>query len=67
VIKIIDNTPIRIIDVDVVDIGVFADPPVLGVPDASGAGFEGGRAVLEGLLLPAVEHRGVHAVLVTQF
>src|SRR4051794_21642749 len=42
------------------------DPPVLGVAGASGAGLEGGRGVLEELLLPAVEHRGVDAVLVTQ-
>ena len=40
--------------------------PILVVAGASGAGFEGGRAVLEELLLPAVEHRGVDAVLVTQ-
>ncbi len=40
--------------------------PVLGIAGASGAGFEGGRAVLEELLLPAVEHRGVDAVLVAQ-
>jgi hypothetical protein len=42
------------------------DPPILGVAGASGAGFEGGRAVLEELLLPAVEHRRVDAVLVAQ-
>src|SRR2546426_11851987 len=42
-----------------------SDPPVLVVAGASGAGLEGGRAVLEELLLPAVEHRGVDAVLVT--
>src|SRR5512135_814820 len=42
------------------------DPPILGIADASGTGFEGGRAVLEELLLPAVEHGGVDAVLVTQ-
>src|SRR3982751_3158877 len=40
--------------------------PILGVAGATGAGFEGGRAVLEELLLPAVEHGGVDAVLVTQ-
>src|SRR6516162_11961866 len=40
--------------------------PILGVAGASGVGFEGGWAVLEELLLPAVEHRGVDAVLVTQ-
>src|SRR5512135_2685301 len=38
------------------------DPPILGIADASGTGFEGGRAVLEELLLPAVEHGGVDAV-----
>ena len=42
------------------------DLPILGIAGASGAGFEGGRAVLEELLLPAVEHCGVDAVLVTQ-
>src|SRR3954464_7043403 len=42
------------------------DLPILGVAGASGAGFEGGGAVLEELLLPAVEHRGVDAVLVAQ-
>ena len=42
------------------------DRPILGVADASGAGFEGGRAVLEGLLLPALEHGGVDAVRVAQ-
>src|SRR3954447_14108148 len=42
------------------------DPPVLGVAGASGAGLEGGRGVLEELLLPAIEHRGVDAVLVTE-
>src|SRR5260370_12837989 len=42
------------------------DPPVLGVAGASGAGLEGGGGVLEELLLPAVEHRGVDAVLVTE-
>src|SRR5947209_10039305 len=41
-------------------------PPVLGVAGASGAGLERGGGVLEELLLPAVEHRGVDAVLVTQ-
>src|SRR6516162_9544536 len=40
--------------------------PILGVAGASGVGFEGGWAVLEELLLPAVEHRGVDAVLVAQ-
>jgi hypothetical protein len=39
---------------------------VLGVGGPSGAGLEGDGTVLEELLLPAVEHRGVHAVLVTQ-
>src|SRR5215216_3616089 len=42
------------------------DPPVLVVAGASGAGLECGRGVLEELLLPAVEHRGVDAVLVTK-
>src|SRR5512140_2566348 len=42
------------------------DLPILGIAGASGAGFEGGRAVLEELLLPAVDHCGVDAVLVTQ-
>src|SRR5512135_637152 len=42
------------------------DLPILGIAGASGAGFEGGRAVLEELLLPAVEHRGVDAVSVAQ-
>src|SRR3954471_6314457 len=42
------------------------DPPVLGVAGASGAGLERRGGVLEELLLPAVEHRGVDAVLVTQ-
>ena len=40
--------------------------PVLGVTGASGSGLEGGGGVLEELLLPAVEHGGVDAVLVTQ-
>src|SRR5262249_16719938 len=31
-----------------------------------GAGLEGRRSVLEELLLPAVEHRGMDAVLVTE-
>src|SRR5262249_55570699 len=42
------------------------DPLILGVSGASGAGLEGGGAVLEELLLPAVEDGGVDAVLVTQ-
>jgi predicted transposase YbfD/YdcC len=42
------------------------DLPILGIAGALGAEFEGGGAVLEELLLPAVEHRGVDAVLVTQ-
>jgi hypothetical protein len=42
------------------------DPPVLGVGGAPGAGLEGGGAVLKELVLPAVAHRGVDAVLVTQ-
>src|SRR5262249_33194419 len=33
---------------------------------ASGVGLEGGRGVLEELLLPAVEHRGADAVLVPE-
>src|ERR1051326_5551534 len=41
------------------------DPAVLGVA-AMGARLEGSRGVLEELLLPAVKHRGVDAVLVTQ-
>src|SRR5271157_5359174 len=42
------------------------DPPVLAVAGSSGAGLECGSGVLEELLLPAVEHRGADAVLVTQ-
>src|SRR6516165_4501343 len=42
------------------------DPLILRVGGPSGAGLEGRGAVLEELLLPAVEHRGVDAVLVTQ-
>src|SRR5262245_25552738 len=42
------------------------DPPVFGVARAAGAGLEGGRGVLEELLLPAIEHRRVDAVLVTE-
>src|SRR6516162_3201496 len=42
------------------------DLPILGIARASGAGLKRGRAVLEELLLPAVEHRGVDAVLVAQ-
>src|SRR5512142_2671396 len=42
------------------------DPPVLGIAGASGTGLEHGRGVFEELLLPAVEHRGVDAVPVTQ-
>jgi hypothetical protein len=42
------------------------DLPILGVAGASGAGFECGRAVLEELLLPTVEHRGVNALLVAE-
>ena len=42
------------------------DAQIDGVACASGAGLEGGRGVLEELLLPAVEHRGVDAVLVTE-
>src|SRR5262249_54088960 len=41
------------------------DPLILGVSGASGAGLEGGGALLEELLLPAVEDGGVDAVLVT--
>src|SRR4051812_18889485 len=40
------------------------DLPILGVAGASRSRFEGGRAVLKELLLPAVEHRRVDAVLV---
>src|SRR2546423_3569977 len=42
------------------------DPPVFGVARSSGAGLEDGSGVLEELLLPAVEHRRVDAVLVAQ-
>ena len=42
------------------------DSPILGIAGASRVGFEGGWAVLEELLLPAIEHRGVDAVLVAQ-
>src|SRR6516165_9254413 len=42
------------------------DLPILGVARASGPGLKRGRAVLEELLLPTVEHRGVDAVLVAQ-
>ena len=35
-----------------------SDPPVLGIADPPGTGFEGGWAVLEELLLPAVEEVG---------
>ena len=42
------------------------DPSALGIGSASGAGLECGSGVLEELLLPTVEHRGVDAVLVTQ-
>jgi hypothetical protein len=42
------------------------DPSILGVAGLSGEGLEGSRGVLEELLLPAVEHRGVDAVLVTE-
>src|SRR5512142_1968376 len=42
------------------------DPPVLGIAGVSGTGLEHGRGVFEELLLPAVEHRGVDAVPVTQ-
>src|SRR5580704_13085839 len=44
----------------------LGDPSILGVGDASAAGLERSRAVLEELLLPAVEHRGVDDVLVTE-
>src|SRR5262245_34023736 len=40
--------------------------PILGGAGASVPGLERGGAVLEELLLPAVEHRGVDAVLVAQ-
>src|SRR5512142_621646 len=42
------------------------DLAILGVVGASGARFEGGRGVVEELLLPAVEHRGVDALLITE-
>src|SRR5271157_1757100 len=42
------------------------DPPVLIVAGAAGAVLECGSGVLEELLLPTVEHRGVNAVLVAQ-
>jgi hypothetical protein len=42
------------------------DPSLVGVSGASGAGLECGSGVLEELLLPAVEHRGVDSVSVTQ-
>src|SRR5208337_3494703 len=42
------------------------DPPVLVVAGAAGAVLECGSGVLEELLLPTVEHRGVNAVLVAQ-
>jgi hypothetical protein len=42
------------------------NPLILGVGGSSGAGLDGGGAVLEELLLPAVEHRGMDPVLVTQ-
>ena len=42
------------------------DLPVLVVPGAAGAVLECGSGVLEELLLPTVEHRGVNAVLVAQ-
>src|SRR5262249_49780135 len=42
------------------------DPPILGVAGSPGAGLEGGRGVLEELLLPAVEHGGVDAVPIAE-
>jgi hypothetical protein len=42
------------------------DPLILRVGGSSGAELEGDGAVLEELLLPAVEDRGVDAVLVTE-
>src|SRR3974377_2142808 len=42
------------------------DSPVLVVAGAAGAVLECGSGVLEELLLPTVEHRGVNAVLVAQ-
>src|SRR5208283_3634766 len=42
------------------------DPPVLVVAGAAGAVLECDSGVLEELLLPTVEHRGVNAVLVAQ-
>ena len=41
------------------------DPPVLAIAGSSAAGLECGSGVVEELLLPAVEHRGAVAVLVT--
>jgi|GEM_PF-3924934 len=43
-----------------------SDPPILVVVGLAGAGFEGGGGVLEELFLPAIEHRGMDAVLVTE-
>jgi len=42
------------------------DPAVLGIAGAVGAGFESSGSILEELLLPAVEHRRMDAILVTQ-
>src|SRR5271165_5111929 len=42
------------------------NPPVLVVAGTAGAGLECGSGVLEEFLLPAVEHRGMDPVLVTQ-
>jgi hypothetical protein len=42
------------------------DPPVLVVAGSADARLEGGSGVLEELLLPAIEHGWVNAVLVTE-
>jgi hypothetical protein len=42
------------------------NPAVLAIASAWGTGLEGSDRVLEGLLLPAVEHRGTDTVLVTE-
>src|SRR4051812_26765336 len=42
------------------------DPLLLEVGRPLGAAFEGGGAVVEELLLPAVEHRGMDAVAVAE-
>jgi hypothetical protein len=40
-----------------------SEVPTLGVSASSGVGFEGSRTVLEGFLLPAVEHHGVDTMM----